>query len=60
MKSRLQKAVARYAGHCIACGATIARNAQIFYDWSAKQTYCKACGEFKKQSEGSLFDQVTP
>jgi len=55
MRSRLQTAIARFNGHCAACGRPIARNAPIVYDTKLKRTLCKACGEHQQTSEGQLF-----
>jgi len=52
MKSRLQTAVARFAGHCAECGRPIVRNAPIVYDTKLKRTLCKACGDFQAFADG--------
>jgi len=55
MKSRLQDAAARFAGHCAECGRSIARDTPIVYDTKLRRTLCKPCGDFQKTAEGELF-----
>jgi ribosomal protein S27E len=54
MRSRFTELVSRYTGICAECRRSIARNARMVYDWHAKKSYCKSCGDRLMQST-SLF-----